>query len=420
MGEAVLVPLGHDVLHPEGQRVHAHGLGAVLHVGLVGKGGLGHTIAPHGPGGGPVGEHGPCIALHVVAGIVLGEGAHGLGHDAVSVGGVGPLVGEQLHLSGGKGAVRSEPGHNVEPDGVAHPVGDEGFLPGAVDADAAALDLGGAPGAQGLIQGVLLVAEAAADIGLYHPDIAPGAAQGLAHHPADDVGDLGGGHHGDPAVFLIGEAPVILNVAVLHRGGVVPALYLDEARLPDGGLIVALLHVGVLENVIGEGLVELGRAGLHGLLGVQHQGKLLILHLQSPDALHGGHLVFRDDHGHVVAVVADVPVQKMPVRHVLMTRVHGPGVTGGGEGVLRHVEAGQDLYHAGDRLRSGLIHRLHEAVGNGGVPDAHIQRVPGHQILVIFGASGGLVKGVHPDLPFSNLSHEWCPPQQNKKPRYLA
>ena len=129
---------------------------------------------------------------------MLGEGAHGLGHDAVSVGGVGPLVGEQLHLSGGKGAVRSEPGHDVEPDGVAHPVGDEGFLPGAVDADAAALDLGGAPGAQGLIQGVLLVAEAAADIGLYHPDIAPGAAQGLAHHPADDVGNLGGGHHGDP------------------------------------------------------------------------------------------------------------------------------------------------------------------------------------------------------------------------------
>ena len=344
-----------------------------------------------------------------------GSGTFFSGFDAV-----GSLVGEQLHLPGGKGAVRPEPGHDVEPDGVAHPVGDEGFLPGAIDADAAALDLGGAPGAQRLVQGVLLVAEAAADIGLYHPDVAPGAAQGLAHHPADDVGNLGGGHHGDAAVFLIGEAPVILNVAVLHRGGVVPALYLDEARLPDGGLIVALLHVGVLEDVVGKGLVELGRTGLHGLLGVQHQGKLLILHLQSPDALHGGHLVFRDDHGHVVAVVADVPVQKMPVRHVLVSRVHGPGVTGGGEGMLRHVEAGQDLYHAGDRLRSGLIHRLHEAVGNGGVLDAHIQRVPGHQILVIFGASGGLVKSVHPDLPFSNLSHEWCPPQQNKKPRYLA
>ena len=113
-------------------------------------------------------------------------------------------------------------------------------------------------------------------------------------------------------------------------------------------------------------------------------------------------------------------VEQMTVRHVLVVRVHGPGVTGGGEGVLRHVEAGQDLHHAGDRLRSGGVHRLHEAVGNGGVLDAHIQRVPGHQILVIFGASGGLVKGVHPDLPFSNLSHEWCPPQQNKKPRYLA
>ena len=33
-----------------------------------------------------------------------------------------------------------------------------------------------------------------------------------------------------------------------------------------------------------------------------------------------------------------------------------------GEAVLRHVEAGQDLHHAGDRLRRSGIHRLHEAV----------------------------------------------------------
>lgn len=61
----------------------------------------------------------------------------------------------------------------MEPDGVTDAVGDEGLLPGAVDPDAAAVDLRGAPGAQRLVQGVLLIAEAAADIGLDDLNIRP-------------------------------------------------------------------------------------------------------------------------------------------------------------------------------------------------------------------------------------------------------
>ena len=81
----------------------------------------------------------------------------------------------------------------MEPDGMADAVGNEGLLPGAVDPDAAAVDLRGAPGAKGLIQGVLLVAEAAADIGLDDLEHPPtGDAQGLPHDPADDMGDLRG------------------------------------------------------------------------------------------------------------------------------------------------------------------------------------------------------------------------------------
>ena len=405
VGEAVLEALGHEVLHPEGQRVHAHGLGALVHVGLVGKGGLRHSVATHGSGGGAVGEHRPRIALHVVTGIVLGEGTHGLGHDAVAVGGIGSLIGVELHLPGGEGAVLAEPRDDVESDGVAHTVGDEGLLTGAVHPDAATVDLRGAPGAQGLIEGILLIAEAAADVGLHHPDIAPRATQRLSHHTADDMGDLCGGHHRDAAVLLIGEAAVVLDVAVLHRGRLVPALHLDEARLPNGSLIVALLHIGVLEDVVGVGLVELGSAGLHGLLHIQHEGQLLVFHLQRPDALHGGHLVFCNDHRHVVAVVADVPVQQVAVRHILMAGVHGPGVARRGERVLRHVETGQYLHHAGDLLRRRGVHRLDEAVGDGGVLDADIQCITGHEVLVVFGAAGGLIKGVYPHLGFSYFSH---------------
>ncbi len=99
------------------------------------------------------------------------------------------------------------------------------------------------------------------------------------------MGDLGGRHHDDTAVFLIGKAAVVLDVAVLHSRRVVPALHLDEPRLLNGGLIVALADIGVLEDVVGISLMELGRAGLHGLLHVQHEGKLIILHLQGADAL---------------------------------------------------------------------------------------------------------------------------------------
>ena len=72
------------------------------------------------------------------------------------------------------------------------------------------------------------------------------------------------------------------------------------------------------QDVAGELLVDLGRIRLHGLLHVQHEGQLLILHLQRPDALGGSHLIFGNDHCHLVAVIAHVAVQKQPVRHVLM------------------------------------------------------------------------------------------------------
>ena len=321
------------------------------------------------------------------------------------MGGVSPLVGEALDLPGGEEAVLADPGDDVEADGVADAVRDEGLLPAAVHPDAAPAHHGGAPGAEGLVEGVLLVAEAAADVGLDDVDVCPGPAQGLAHHPADDVGDLGGAHHHDPAILLIGVAAVVLDVAVLDRGSLVPALDFDEPRLGNGLGVVALAHVRVLQDVAGAALVELGGVRLHGLLHVQHEGQLLILHLQRPDALHGGHLVLRDDHRHVVPVVADVPVQEVPVRHVLVSRVHGPGVARRGEGMLRHVEAGQDTDHAGDGLRRAGVHALHIAVGDGGVLDPDVERVLGHPVLVVFGAAGGLVIGVHPDLALAYDTH---------------
>ena len=203
---------------------------------------------------------------------------------------------------------------------------------------------------------------------------------------------------------------MVFDVAVLHGGGVVPALYLDESRLLNGGLVVALADVGMLEDVAGERLVELGRGGLHRLLHVQHKGQLLILHPQCPDALHGGDLVLRNNHGDIVAVVPHVAVQQVAVRHVLMAGVHGPGVSRRGEAVLRNVEARQHLHHAVDGLRRGCVNGLDVAVGDGGVLDAGVQRARGHPIFIVFRPPGRLVKGVHADLALSHLAHSRQPP----------
>ena len=194
---------------------------------------------------------------------------------------------------------------------------------------------------------------------------------------------------------------MVLDVAVLYGGRVVPALHLDKPGLPDGGLIVALLHVRVLQDIVGIVLVKLGRPLLHGLLGVQHEGQHVVLHLQRPHALHGGHLVLRDDHRHIVAPVPHVAVQQMAVGHVLMARVHGPWMARRGEGDVRHVEAGDDLHHAIDGLGGSGIHGLHEAVGDLRVLDPDVQSTGRHPVLVVFCAAGHLIKGIHTGHAFS-------------------
>ena len=127
----------------------------------------------------------------------------------------------------------------MDADGVADAVGDEGLFAGAVELDGAAIDLLAAPGAQRLIKGILLVAEAAADVRLDDADVRPRAAQRLPDDTPDDVRDLRGARQDEAAVFAVAEAAVILDVAVLHGGRIVPALDANQARLLNGLLIVA-------------------------------------------------------------------------------------------------------------------------------------------------------------------------------------
>ena len=111
----------------------------------------------------------------------------------------------------------------------------------------------------------------------------------------------------------------------------------------------------MLQDIPWEIFVDTGRVGFHGLLHVEHKREFLIFDLQRAHALHGRDLILRNDDRDVVAVVAHMAVQKMPVGNVLMAGVHRPRVTGRREGDVRHVEAGQHLHNAGDGLRRGLV-----------------------------------------------------------------
>ena len=291
---------------------------------------------------------------------------------------------------------------------MADPVVDKGFLPGAVDFHQLTTQLGGQPGAQGLIEGVLLVAEAAADVGLDNPDLPPGEAQGLAADPADDVGDLGGGGDNDPPPLHVGGTDMVLNVAVLDGRGIIPALYLDEARLLAGGLVAAVPDLGVAQHVAGIVFVELGRIGSHGLLHVQHKGEFLIVYLHQPGGLGSGHLIPGHHNGDIVAVKAHMAGQQQPVGHILMVGVRGPGVPGGREIVLRHVETGENLDHAGDTFRLRRVNRFHQAMGHGGMDQAGGQGIPAAQVIGVFRTARRLIKGVYAGLALAYAFAHWA------------
>ncbi len=311
------------------------------------------------------------------------------------MGGISALVGIELHLPRGKAAVGPDVGDQMEADGVAHAVGDEGVLPRDVQLDQAAAELHADPGNQRLIEGVLLVAEAAADIGLDDTDAAPVHAQSLSHGAADDVRDLGGGYHHDLAGLFIGIGDMVFDVAVLDGGGVVPLVHADQARLADGGLKVALADGGVLEHVVGIVLVQNRRAGLHGLLRVEHKGQRFILHLDQAGGLGCCNLIFSHNGGHIVAVVAHMAVEQIAVGDILMGFLHRPGVTGRGERKIRHVKAGKDPDHAGDLQRLRDVHGLDDAMRHGGSNHPRDQRVSVAQIVGVLGAARGLVEGVN-------------------------
>ena len=161
----------------------------------------------------------------------------------------------------------------------------------------------------------------------------------------------------------------------------------------------------MLEDIVGIVLVENGRALFHGLHLVEDKGQLFIFHLDLAGGLGGGHFVFGHHGGHVIAVIANMPVQQAAVSHVLMGGFHRPGVACGGELDVRHVKAGEDFHHAGHFFCFGSVNGFYVAVGDGGTDNADDQRVFVAQIVGVFGSAGRFVERIHTGYALANVAH---------------
>ena len=246
LGKFILKANRHQVLSAECDRVHADLCRNIIGVAFNSPHSLRNTVSAHGSGSRLIGKYRIAICLNIVARVKLRECTDTLCADAVAVGCIRSLVGECLQLSCRKGSVRTNPGYDMAADRMAYTVGNEGFLPRHIQLNQMTAQVHADPCAKRLIQNVLLVAEAAADVRLDNLHTAPVNSQCLSHHASDNVRDLSGTEHTDALALHLCSTDKVLDMAVLHGRRAVPALYLDKARLPDGFLIITLADHGVL------------------------------------------------------------------------------------------------------------------------------------------------------------------------------
>ena len=149
-----------------------------------------------------------------------------------------------------------------------------------------------------------LVAEAAADIGRHHADLALVDAEAFGEAGADDVGLLRRGVHdelAEPRVPLRDHAAPLERAHDLARG---PQLPRDGVGGLGFGCLEVRLHVGDEEQVIAPGLVHQRCAGLAAIEHVGHDGQRLEVELDRGRQILGLRPRRRDAHGHELADVA--------------------------------------------------------------------------------------------------------------------
>ena len=255
--------------------------------------------------------------------------------------------------------------------GVAGMGVDKGLLPGGHHRHAAAAQLPGEEGRQGLVYHVLLVAESAAQIGLDDPHIPHRHPDGIRQIPPQGMGGLGAGDHHHLPALHIGKAGRVLQMAGVDRGHMEGRSLHARHRVPGlkgerGEMDLPLLVHGKVHpaELIGGILLMEGRLRADGRLRRQHRGICLVLHADLLRRLGGVQRCVRHHGRHVVAIIPDPPGQDQPVLDIPMGGVQRLGVARSGELVVRHLEAGQHRHNAGHGLCLRGVHPCHQAIGN--------------------------------------------------------
>jgi hypothetical protein len=135
--------------------------------------------------------------------------------------------------------------------------------------------------------------------------------------------DLSRGDDYSPAAFTVCIADKVFDVAVLHRLGLVPALYSGETRLLYCLFDVSGVDLCMSQDIVREFLVQLRSPVLNGLLGIEHERKFLVLYalFENPQRLCRGYFVFRYDSADIVTVEQRMLRHDETVRNILMVRI---------------------------------------------------------------------------------------------------
>ncbi len=138
----------------------------------------------------------------------------------------------------------------------------KGLFTGVRKADRPASYSGGEVGVQRLGKGVLAVTKATTDVRLDDPNRSPFNTKGLAHHPSNEVRDLGCTDDDDLSRFFVGEGVCWLDVAVRDNWGIVRASDLREAGLFNRFFEITNLIVCSSNYIIGALFMDWGKSGV--------------------------------------------------------------------------------------------------------------------------------------------------------------
>ena len=393
LGEA---ELRHQVPAPDLERIEAQLLGHLVHQVLEGEAHVDRAVAAHGAAGRRVGEHAVAVVAHrvqVVDGIEHGAGIED-GDDAVA--GIGPAPLHHLAVDGDDLAGLVHADFQARVGFGPAPVRDEGLFPALQQPD---------PGPRGLRkhganeladQGFRARAEAAADMGLDHPDLRIVEPEALRDIAVYVVGHLGAGMHGEPLALIVpfGDGRVGLHMDVVDFLVVVRSLA-HQVRARQALVHVAELELGVpldIARPLGMEVDGVRRAGLFdGVISRQ----LLVDHLDQVERpFRGGDVAGRHGRDRFAAIAHALADQR--------ELVHGDGQDAERDvtGLTREHDR-----HARQLFGFGSVDRDDLGVAVGRAQDAADELVGGDEVGAEHGLAGDFLDAVHQRAGFADGAH---------------